>query len=73
MSNSKIKKYKFIGAVRPNHSNPNILIYLSNGEVNPNFVDLGAPKEGLVETKHYVSGDVDYWSEEQFKKWFKPL
>lgn len=73
MSNSNIKKYKYTGKVLTN-VNPNILIYLSNGEVKDYLPgDFRSPKEGLVEVKHYVSGDVGYWSEEQFKKWFKPL
>ena len=73
MSNSNIKKYKYTGKVLPN-VNPNILIYLSNGEVK-DYLPGGfrSPKEGLVEVKHQASGDVEYYSLGQFKKWFKPL
>lgn len=57
-----MKKYTYLGRVREG-ADPRKLIYTSNGQLT----------HGLVEVTHVMTGDVLYYSEQQFKKLFKEI
>ena len=64
-----MKKYTYLGRVREG-ADPRNLIYTSNGEVTESF---GSFECGGVEVTHVSSGDVLYYSEQQFRKLFKEI
>lgn len=64
-----MKKYTYLGKVRVG-TDPRSLIYTSNGEATESF---GSFERGGVEVTHVISGDILYYSEQQFKKLFKEI
>lgn len=64
-----MKKYTYLGKVISGTS-PEKLIYESNGETTESF---GSFERGGIEVTHVASGDVLYYSEQQFKKLFKSI